>query len=58
MSSSDVILECPVCLRDLERSAQVEMFGSEGRQWPGRRFDCSHCGKFIVDEIEFNHMLG
>jgi hypothetical protein len=35
-----------------------EGFGADELKWPGFQFDCPHCGKFIVDEMELNHLLG
>ena len=35
----------------------MKTFGPEARRWPGREFDCLHCGLFVVDEMEYNHLL-
>jgi hypothetical protein len=58
MNSAQHINQCPVCLSGLQRSAGVETFGPGNRPWPGRRFECLHCGAYIVDEFELNHILG
>jgi len=52
------IRECPVSQHTLREPALLQSFGTEGRNWPGRKFDCPHCGVFIVDEIEHNHLVG
>lgn len=52
------ILECPVSLHPLSKPATVEMFGPQNWPWPGRLYDCPHCGRFIVDEMEYNHLIG
>lgn len=58
MSLSEAIRECPVSRHPLNQPAMVESFGENGRHWSGRRFDCPHCGEFIVDEFELNHLMG
>lgn len=34
------------------------MFGAVDHKWPGWQFDCPHCGAFIVDQIEYAHLVG
>ena len=47
-----------MCCHELEGPSSRQMFGPEGRKWPGWHFHCLHCGDFVVDEFELNHLLG
>jgi hypothetical protein len=58
MDTNDPIDECPVCLAVLREPAPLRTFGPDSRNWPGRQFNCTHCGVFIVDEFELNHLVG
>jgi hypothetical protein len=58
MIDDQPIHECPVSLHTLTQPAVLRPFGPDGRNWPGWQFDCSHCGAFIVDQIEYSHLLG
>jgi hypothetical protein len=52
------IRQCPVCQSPLSKPAAVEAFGPDGKNWPGRRVGCPHCGDFVVDEIELGRLVG
>src|SRR5262245_32793070 len=58
MNANQQMHECPASRHALRRTASRQMFGSPGQNWPGWQFDCPHCGVFIVDELELNHLLG
>src|SRR5580693_5807660 len=58
MNDSEPIPQCPVSLHALRKPAVVEAFGSEGRNWPGWQFDCLHCGVFVVEQLEYHHLVG
>lgn len=42
----------------LRQPAVIQAFGSEGRNWPGWQFDCPHCSVFVVEQLEYHHLLG
>src|ERR1700733_11408321 len=58
MDTNRPIQQCPVCLDALRQPAIVQAFGPETRSWPGWKFDCPHCGGFIVEQLEYHHLLG
>jgi hypothetical protein len=58
MDTNQPIQQCPVCLDALRQPAIVQVFGPETRSWPGWQFECLHCGAFIVEQLEYHHLLG
>lgn len=58
MNDSEPILKCPVSQHDLRHSAVLEAFGPDDRKWTGWKFDCPHCGVFIIQQFELHHLLG
>jgi len=58
MNDDQPIHECPVSLHALRQPAVARIFGSDGHNWPGWQFDCPHCGAFVVDQMEYGHLLG
>ena len=57
MNFEQPFTDCPVCRHSLRASTSREVFGPDARKWPGFQFDCPHCGRFIVDEMELNHLF-
>ena len=58
MELDQSILECPVSRHGLRQPSTRQVFGRDDRNWPGWQFDCPHCGVFIVDELEYHHLVG
>lgn len=58
MNADQSIRECPVSLHLLNEPSAIQVFGANGRNWPGFQFDCPHCGIFITDQLEYNHVIG
>jgi len=58
MSFEQPITNCPVCGLSVPETSR-QRFGADDRSyWPGFKFDCRHCGTFIIDEIELHHLSG
>jgi hypothetical protein len=58
VDANQPIRVCPVSQEGLNKPAVIQSFGPLDRNWPGWQFDCPHCGVFVVDVMEYNHMLG
>jgi hypothetical protein len=58
MSFDQPITECPVSGHSLRAPSSRQAFRAEDRKWPGFKFECPHCGTFIVDEFELHHLAG
>ena len=58
MSFDQPISDCPVCGQSVPETSR-QKFGSDDRSWwTGFKFECRHCGTFIIDEIELHHLIG